>query len=100
MSAQLQYLGDSALRIPRVPGATPGQLGEGVTSPGYPSSPVTDFRTSSTSMSSRSFGSRCVAAQYELLITLRGEKGESAEVSCSAMVLVKSGLPVPPPDPA
>ena len=32
--AQLQYFGDSALRIPRVPGATPGQLSEAVESPG------------------------------------------------------------------
>ena len=32
--AQLQYLGDSALRIPRVPGATPGQCSDGVASPG------------------------------------------------------------------
>jgi hypothetical protein len=63
MAAQLQYLGESALRIPRVPGATPGQLGEVVESPGLPSSPVTDLRTSSSSMSSRSGGSRCAADQ-------------------------------------
>ena len=34
MPAQLQYLPDSALRIPRVPGATPGQFSDGVASPG------------------------------------------------------------------
>src|SRR5207253_5747322 len=63
MADQLQYLGDRALRMPLVPGATPGQLSEGVESPGYPSSPVTDFRTSSTSTSSRSAGSRCFGDQ-------------------------------------
>src|SRR5689334_14892890 len=100
MPAQLQYLGDSAFRMPRVPGAMPGQFGDAVESPGLPSSPVTDFRISSTSMSSRSFGSRCVGAQYELFITLRGENGESEDVSCSAIRLMNSGLPVPPPEPA
>ena len=34
MSDQSQYFGDSALRIPRVPGATPGQFSEGAKSPG------------------------------------------------------------------
>jgi len=34
MAAQLQYFGDSALRMPRVPGATPGQLADGAVSPG------------------------------------------------------------------
>ena len=60
---QLQYLGESALRTPRVPGAIPGQFGDAVESPGLPSSPVSDFNTSSSSMSSRSLGSRCDAAQ-------------------------------------
>ena len=32
--AQLQYLGESALRMPRVPGATPGQCSEVAVSPG------------------------------------------------------------------
>src|SRR5215472_17474614 len=60
---QLQNLPDSALRMPRVPGAIPGQLDDGVMSPGKPSSPMTDFNTSSTSMSSRSGLSRWVDAQ-------------------------------------
>ena len=34
MPDQLQYFGDSALRMPRVPGATPGQCSDGVVSPG------------------------------------------------------------------
>ena len=34
MPDQSQYFGDSALMIPRVPGATPGQCSDGVTSPG------------------------------------------------------------------
>src|SRR5579859_7414981 len=88
--AQLQYLPDRALRMPRVPGAMPGQLPDGMASPGYPSSPVTDLSNSPTSMSSRSWDSRCDGAQYELLITLRGEKGESADASCSAMRWVRS----------
>ncbi len=63
MPAQLQYLGESALRMPRVPGATPGQCSEGRESPGYPSSPVRDFSSSSSSMSSRSGGSSNAGAQ-------------------------------------
>ena len=63
MPLQLQYLPESALSTPRVPGAMPGQCGEAVESPGLPSSPVSDFKTSSSSMSSRSFGSRWEAAQ-------------------------------------
>ena len=31
---QLQYFGESALRMPRVPGATPGQCSEVAVSPG------------------------------------------------------------------
>src|SRR5438552_15126462 len=92
--AQLQYLPERAFRTPRVPGATPGQLGDEVESPGLPSSPVTDFRISSTSMSSRSFGSCCVLVQSEPFMTLRCEKGESAAASCSAIRLTNSGLPV------
>ena len=51
-------------------------------------------------MSSRSCGSWCDADQYELFITLRGENGDSVDVSWSAMRLMNSGLPVPPPEPA
>src|SRR5215472_15716907 len=98
--AQLQYLGDRALSTARTPGATPGQFGEAVRSPGYPSSPVTDFKISSTSMSSTSFGSRCVTAQYDVFITLRGDNGDSSETSWSAMRCMNSGLTVPPPEPA
>src|SRR3984957_20020781 len=100
MPAQLQYLPDSALRMPRVPGAMPGQCSDVVVSPGYPSTPVSDLRISSTSMSSRSAGSRWLGIQYELFMTLRGDTGDSDPVSCSAMCWVKSALPVPPPDPA
>src|SRR5437879_5009465 len=72
---QSQYLPERAFRMPRVPGATPGQLGDGVESPGNPSSPIADLRISSTSTSSRSGGSRCVGDQYDVFITFRGEKG-------------------------
>src|ERR1700733_15956805 len=75
MPAQLQYLPDSALRMPRVPGAMPGQCSDVVVSPGYPSTPVSDLRISSTSMSSRSAGSRWLGIQYELFMTLRGDSG-------------------------
>ena len=34
MSAQWQYRGDSALRMPDVPGAKPGQFSDAVASPG------------------------------------------------------------------
>ena len=34
MSAQRQYRGDSALRMPDLPGAKPGQFSEAVASPG------------------------------------------------------------------
>src|SRR5262249_33573518 len=63
MSDQLQYLPESAFKMPRAPGATPGQLTEAVWSPGKPASPVTDLSAASTSKSSRSAGSGCVGDQ-------------------------------------
>src|SRR2546430_13307176 len=100
MEDQLQYFGDRALRMPRLPGAIPGQLSDGVESPGYPSGPVTDFRTSSTSRPSRSAGSRCLGDQYDEFNTFRGENGDSLDRSPAASRLVNFGLPVPSPDPA
>jgi len=55
----LMYGGYSVVAL----GATPGQFGDCIESPGLPSSPMTDFSTSSRSMSSRSAGSRCDGAQ-------------------------------------
>ena len=53
----LYHFGEMALKIPRFPGATPGQFGEAVASPGLKSSPV---RVRSTS-SSRNSSSTCAA---------------------------------------
>ena len=41
-----------------------------------------------------------LGAQYDAFITLRGDAAESVERSPPARRFVKSGLPVPPPEPA
>jgi hypothetical protein len=99
-SSQRQYLGDSALRIPVLPGAMPGQFSDVVRSPGYPPSPMFDSRISSMRIASRSGGSRWSVRQYDALMTLRMLNGESESRSPSRSAATKCGEAPPPPEPA
>ncbi len=66
------HRGDIALKTPRVPGATPGQLADGTTSPGRLSSPIVVLSSSSTRRSTSTLSAFAPPHEAEEHLARRG----------------------------
>ena len=101
MPDQSQYFGESALRIPRVPGATPGQFPRGV-DVARVAVVAGDGLEDLAQQQLLALGRLAVPGAPVGACSSRcaARSAPSVERSPAASRAVNSGLPVPPPEPA